>query len=165
MLCNRNPRYAVQQTLTLGNLPHEELSHESLSCISPTFSFFRPEVSWQTPAHFCPGVSAPVEPQVCISLLSHSSQIFLQEISHACHVFPFCLWECRLLSSVRIFATPQTVARLAPLSMGFSRQEDWSGLLFPPPASRPRDRTRVSCTAREFFTSWATREALSVFRS
>ena len=30
-------------------------------------------------------------------------------------------------------ATPWTVACQAPLSMGFSRQEDWSGLLFPSP--------------------------------
>ena len=30
-------------------------------------------------------------------------------------------------------ATPWTVACQAPLSMGFSRQENWSGLPFPPP--------------------------------
>ena len=35
------------------------------------------------------------------------------------------------LSPVRLFATPWTVARQAPLSMGFSRQEYWSGLPFP----------------------------------
>ena len=35
------------------------------------------------------------------------------------------------LSHVRLFATPCTMARQAPLSMGFSRQEDWSGLPFP----------------------------------
>ena len=29
--------------------------------------------------------------------------------------------------------TPWTIARQAPLSMGFSRQEYWSGLLFPSP--------------------------------
>ena len=34
---------------------------------------------------------------------------------------------------VRLFATPWTVAHEAPLSMGFSRQEYWSGLSFPPP--------------------------------
>ena len=38
------------------------------------------------------------------------------------------------------FATPWTAARQAPLSMGFSRQEYWSGLSFPSPgeSSRPR---------------------------
>ena len=34
---------------------------------------------------------------------------------------------------VRLFAAPWTAARQAPLSMGFSRQEDWSGLPCPPP--------------------------------
>ena len=37
------------------------------------------------------------------------------------------------LSHVRLFATLWTVAHQAPLSMGFSRQEYWSGLLFPSP--------------------------------
>ena len=35
------------------------------------------------------------------------------------------------------FATPWTVAHQAPLSMGFSKQEDWSGLPFPPPGDLP----------------------------
>ena len=35
------------------------------------------------------------------------------------------------LSHVRLIATPWTVARQAPLSMEFSRQEYWSGLPFP----------------------------------
>ena len=34
---------------------------------------------------------------------------------------------------VRLFVTPWTVAHQAPLSMGFSRQEYWSGLPCPPP--------------------------------
>ena len=38
-------------------------------------------------------------------------------------------------SHVRLFATPQTVIRQAPLSMGFSRQEYQSGLPFPSPSS------------------------------
>ena len=38
--------------------------------------------------------------------------------------------KVKLLSRVRLFATPQTVAYQAPLSMGFSRQEYWSGLPF-----------------------------------
>ena len=33
--------------------------------------------------------------------------------------------------------TPWTVARQAPLSMGFSRQEYWSGLSFPSPEDLP----------------------------
>ena len=41
------------------------------------------------------------------------------------------------LSRVRLFATPWTVAYQAPLSMGFSRQEPWSGLPFPSPGNLP----------------------------
>ena len=41
------------------------------------------------------------------------------------------------LSRVRLSAAPWTVARQAPLSMGFSRQEDWSGLPCPPPGGPP----------------------------
>ena len=35
------------------------------------------------------------------------------------------------------FGTPWTVAQQAPLSMGFSRQDYWSGLTFPPPGDLP----------------------------
>ena len=41
------------------------------------------------------------------------------------------------LSHVRLFAIPWTVARRAPLSMGFPRQEYWSGLPFPSPGDLP----------------------------
>ena len=40
-------------------------------------------------------------------------------------------------SGVRLFETPWTVAHQAPLSMGFSRQEYWSGLPFPSPGDLP----------------------------
>ena len=42
-------------------------------------------------------------------------------------------FNAQLLSCVWVFATPWTVARQAPLSMGLSWQEYWSGLPFPPP--------------------------------
>ena len=38
---------------------------------------------------------------------------------------------------VRLFVTPWTVAHQAPLSMGFSRQDYWSGLPFPSPGDLP----------------------------
>ena len=41
------------------------------------------------------------------------------------------------LSHVRLFATPWTVAYQASPSMGFSRQEYWSGLAFPSPGDLP----------------------------
>ena len=44
---------------------------------------------------------------------------------HACVLSRF--------SRVGLFSTPWAVAHQVPLSMGFSRQEYWSGLPFPPP--------------------------------
>ena len=41
--------------------------------------------------------------------------------------------KVKSLSHVRLFATPWTVAHQAPPSLGFSRQEHWSGLPFPSP--------------------------------
>ena len=45
--------------------------------------------------------------------------------------------ESEPLGCVRLFATPWTAAHQAPLSMGFSRQEYWSGLPFPSPGDLP----------------------------
>ena len=45
--------------------------------------------------------------------------------------------KVKLLSRVRLFATPWTVAHQAPQSMEFSRQDSWSGLPFPSPADLP----------------------------
>ena len=42
------------------------------------------------------------------------------------------------LSSVQLFSTPWTVTHQAPLSLGFSRQEHWSGLPFPSPGDLPK---------------------------
>ena len=48
--------------------------------------------------------------------------------------------RAQLPNSVWLFATPWTVARQAPLSTGFSRQEYWSRLPFPPPGDLPNPR-------------------------
>ena len=53
-------------------------------------------------------------------------------------------------SHFRLFATPWTVALQAPVSMGFSGQEDWSGLPSPPPEALPSPGTEppsLACPA------------------
>ena len=45
--------------------------------------------------------------------------------------------QVKSLSHVQLFATPWTVAYQATPSMGFSRQEYWSGLPFPSPGDMP----------------------------
>ena len=49
--------------------------------------------------------------------------------------------KVKLLSHVRLFVTPWTVVYQGPLSMGFSRQEYWSGLPFPSPGDLPNPGT------------------------
>ena len=58
------------------------------------------------------------------------------EVSFCCDPHPQNV-SVQSLGRVRLSATPATVARQAPLSMGFSRQESWSGLPFPPPGDLP----------------------------
>ena len=52
-----------------------------------------------------------------------------------------------MLSCVQLFATPWLVAHQAPLSMGFSRQEYWSGLPFPSPGDLPNPGTEPGSPA------------------
>ena len=55
------------------------------------------------------------------------------KVSHCLHCFPIYLpW-----SRVQLFVTAWTATRQAPLSMGFSRQGYWSGLVFPSPGDLP----------------------------
>ena len=65
------------------------------------------------------------------------------------------------LSRVRLSMTLWTVARQAPLSVEFSRQEYWSGLPFPSAGDLPHPGMEPgSPTLQADFTVWATREAL-----
>ena len=52
-----------------------------------------------------------------------------------------------VLSRVQCCATLQTVALQAPLTMGFSRQEYWSGLPFPPPGDLPEPGIELRSSA------------------
>ena len=71
---------------------------------------------------------------------------------------PMCLKKVKLPSRVRLFVISWTVAYQAPPSMEFSRQEYWSGLLFPSPGDLPD-------VGNKLFPIWATREALcSLFK-
>ena len=47
---------------------------------------------------------------------------------------------CSVTSVSQLFATPWTVVHQAPLSVGFPRQEHWSGLLFSSPGNLPDPR-------------------------
>ena len=60
------------------------------------------------------------------------------------------------LSCVRLFVTPWTVALQAPLSMGFPRQEYWSGLPFPSLVPKVEDKTKERGGQRKLSpSSWS----------
>ena len=68
------------------------------------------------------------------------------------------------ISRFRLFATLDTIARQAPLSMGFSRQEYWSELPCPSPSDLPDPGIEPQSLASPalaggFFTTSATWEA------
>ena len=54
-------------------------------------------------------------------------------------------------SCVQLFVTAWTTARQAPLSMGFSRKESWSGLPFPPPGIEPKSLASPALAVGFFF--------------
>ena len=56
------------------------------------------------------------------------------------HTYGYLVFDkvkVKWLRRVQLFVTPWTVAYKAPPSMGFSRQEYWSGLPFPSPGDLP----------------------------
>ena len=81
-------------------------------------------------------------------------------------IIMICVCVCALshFRCVQLFATLWTVAQQAPLSMGFSRQEYWSGLSCLPPGDLPNPGSEtMSLTppalAGRLFTTSATWEA------
>ena len=79
-----------------------------------------------------------------------------------------CIYILLLLFShsviSNIFATLWTVAYQSLLSMGFSRQEYWSGLPFPPPRDLPDPETECTspALAGRFFTTEPPEQPISV---
>ena len=89
----------------------------------------------------------------------------LQEVNRRLYFFLVKV-KVKSLSRVRLFATPWTVAYQAPPSMGFSRQEYWSGLPFPSPGDLPNPESKPGppvspALAGEFFTTKPLGEPIS----
>ena len=72
-----------------------------------------------------------------------------------CRISCCCCCYCLVVKLYLILATPWTVARQVPLSMGFPRQEYWRGLPFTSPGDLPNPRmSPVSpALAGGFFTA------------
>ena len=88
--------------------------------------------------------------------------LWRQAFGTQCFCLPdmwFYMLNC--FSRVWFFGIPWAVAHQAPLSMGFSRQEHWSGLPFPSPGTLPNPgikpaSLRAPALAGEFSTTRAT---------
>ena len=70
-----------------------------------------------------------------------------------------CVWcgHARVLSHfshIQLFVTLWTIVRQAPLSMGFSRQEYWSELPFPPPGDLPDPGTEPTFFMSAYVGRW-----------
>ena len=79
-----------------------------------------------------------------IQNMNQGHDFLLQTLS-----WPCCHGVCVLshFSCVWLFVTPWTVACQVPLSMGFSRQENWSGLPFPTQGDLPNPGTKPTSPA------------------
>ena len=102
-----------------------------------------------------------------LASLFYVFHIFVFWTSFSDPLFTYCEIICYIHESTKVLVAQlcptlcsptDYIACQAPLSMGFSRQEYWSGLPFPNPGkfSKPKGRTWVSCIADKFFTIWAT---------
>ena len=69
---------------------------------------------------------------------------------------------CLVAQSLRLFATPWTVAHQAPLSLGFSTQEYWSGLPCLSPGDLPDPGIELSSPALQV-DSYPTWEAQQIY--
>ena len=79
---------------------------------------------------------------------------------HSCSPSSAAPCLCLVPQSCRLFVTPGTAVRQAPLPMGIlqARMLEWVAMSFSRGSSQPRDWTQVSSIAGGFFTIWATRE-------
>ena len=120
------------------------LSGKESACQCRGWGFDAWRWKWQPTPVFLPGKSPGQRSMVEYSPLGHKRVKHHLTIKQQLEIhleLPDCYLPCILnaqsFSCVQLFATPWTVAHQAPLSMGFSRQEYWSGLPFPPPEDLP----------------------------
>ena len=106
--------YMSQSSSRLGTDLHPTVLCTPHPCLTSHISIYR-NVSICTASLSTIGPKQPPPPQ----------QAFLDPGLKVCFLSPF--------SRIQLFLTLWTIACQAPLSMGFSRQEYWSGLPCPPP--------------------------------
>ena len=118
------------------------------------YSFSKTQLKCHVPQEVCPDAVSPS------FYCSHSPRSSC--LMNICIVTGLLMTYHHLgmLSCIRFFATPWTVARQSYLSMEFSRQEYWTGLPFPSPGDLPYPGLEPGSLvlADGFFTVWAAKE-------
>ena len=82
------------------------------------------------PLSFCPAIYGFTYLSISPHILSPNPHVIGSQRARTGVIY-LCNPLVQSPSHVGPFVTPWTVAHLAPLSLGFPRQEQWSGLLFP----------------------------------
>ena len=131
-------KYGTKSKNILSWNPHQKISKE-VTRIPLSLFYKRNEGTGKSASWVI--IIKPVN--ICIDLLLLLSWLVMINVKVAdilnLHAIPVCLtillaW---VFSHVWLFVSPWTVARQAPLSMEFSRQEFWSRLPFPTPRNFP----------------------------
>ena len=81
-----------------------------------------------------------------------AEQLNIENWNAMCNLYPS--GSALTLSRIWLFATPWTVARQAPLSMWFSRQEYWSGLPFPSLGDLPNQEIKSASSVSLLHCRW-----------
>ena len=73
--------------------------------------------------------------------------IYLNETMVAKNLLTILVYVCYILSCVQLLTTSRTFTHQGPLSMGFPKQEYWSGLPFPSPRAVPSPGFKIASSA------------------
>ena len=93
---------------------------------------YRDSTTWRWKRRWWWGIHKPRDTKECEQSIRGQERSMEKLVSQ-----PSCVHACKVASVRSDSETPRTVARQAPLSMGFSRKEHWSGLLCPPARDLP----------------------------
>ena len=102
---------------------------------------------------FFPALNSPSF-HVCPLAFSGSKKLTLKFFPLYSFLLKYIYSRKYVLRCIQFFATPWTVAHQAPLSMGFSQQEFWSELPFPPPGDPPDPGITLQSLASPVLAGW-----------
>ena len=155
-----------------GDLPDPGIKPMSLKSPALAGTFFTISATWEAHVHLLLLFMSLISQTLFMRLFSlrviYRNKILLSVVIDKSQLFRIVhgtekrKWKwIRSVVSDSLWPRGLNVAHQAPPSMGFSKQEYWSGLTisFSKATSQPRDQTWVSRIARRCFNLWATREA------